>query len=111
MHNFRASGLIPHSHVRSRGCYQPAALETSYSPIFFKKNPARFCDTNHVGFWLERARHDAIAELSGGKMLTRRDILIGTGLAGVAALARPITSVFASAAQPKTPVNFKVPAG
>ena len=44
-------------------------------------------------------------------MLSRRDILIGTGLAGVAALARPITSVFASAAQPKTPVNFKVPAG
>lgn len=44
-------------------------------------------------------------------MLTRRDILIGTGLAGVAALARPMASVFASAAQPKTPVNFKVPAG
>jgi predicted TIM-barrel fold metal-dependent hydrolase len=44
-------------------------------------------------------------------MLSRRDILIGTGLAGVAALTRPITSVFASAAQPKTPVNFKVPAG
>jgi predicted TIM-barrel fold metal-dependent hydrolase len=43
-------------------------------------------------------------------MLTRREILIGTGLAGVAALTRPITSVFASAAQPKTPVNFKVPA-
>jgi predicted TIM-barrel fold metal-dependent hydrolase len=47
----------------------------------------------------------------GGKMLSRRTILIETGLAGVAALARPITSVFASAAQPKTPVNFNVPTG
>jgi predicted TIM-barrel fold metal-dependent hydrolase len=44
-------------------------------------------------------------------MLSRRDILIGTGLAGVAAFARPLSSVFASAAQPSTPVNFSVPAG
>ena len=44
-------------------------------------------------------------------MLSRRNLLIGAGAAGVAALARPFTSVFASAAQPKTPVNFKVPAG
>jgi predicted TIM-barrel fold metal-dependent hydrolase len=48
---------------------------------------------------------------TGGKMLSRRDILVGTGLAGIAALARPFTNVLASAAQPKTPVNFKVPAG
>src|ERR1700690_1012519 len=46
------------------------------------------------------------------KMISRRDMLIGTGLAGIAAaLARPISSVFASAAQPSTPVNFKVPTG
>ena len=45
-------------------------------------------------------------------MLTRREMLIGTGLAGVAAaVGRPISSLFASAAQPKTPVNFDVPAG
>ena len=44
-------------------------------------------------------------------MLSRRDILVGTGLAGIAALARPFRNVLASAAQPKTPVNFKVPAG
>jgi predicted TIM-barrel fold metal-dependent hydrolase len=44
-------------------------------------------------------------------MLSRRNLLIGAGAAGVAALARPFTSVFASAAQPKTPVNFKVPSG
>ena len=44
-------------------------------------------------------------------MLSRRDILIGTGMAGAAALARPVTNAFAIAAQPKTPVNFTVPDG
>jgi predicted TIM-barrel fold metal-dependent hydrolase len=44
-------------------------------------------------------------------MLTRREMLIETGLAGIATLAGPISSVFASAAQPSTPVNFKVPHG
>src|ERR1700690_437393 len=45
-------------------------------------------------------------------MISRRDILIGTGLAGIAAaFSRPISSVFASAAQPSTPVNFNVPHG
>jgi len=44
-------------------------------------------------------------------MQSRRDILIGAGLAGIAALARPVTSAFAIASQPSTPVNFDVPAG
>jgi predicted TIM-barrel fold metal-dependent hydrolase len=44
-------------------------------------------------------------------MKSRRDVLIGTGLAGIAALARPIASAFAVAAQPRTPVNFAVPDG
>jgi predicted TIM-barrel fold metal-dependent hydrolase len=44
-------------------------------------------------------------------MLSRREILIGTGTAGVAALTRPVTNAFAIAAQPKTPVNFTVPEG
>ena len=44
-------------------------------------------------------------------MLSRREVLIGTGMAGVAALARPIASAFATAAQPSTPVNFRVPDG
>jgi len=44
-------------------------------------------------------------------MLSRRDILVGAGMAGAAALARPIATVFATAAQPSTPVNFDVPAG
>jgi predicted TIM-barrel fold metal-dependent hydrolase len=45
-------------------------------------------------------------------MLSRRDILAGAaGIAGVAALARPLRTVFASAPEPRTPVNFKVPAG
>jgi predicted TIM-barrel fold metal-dependent hydrolase len=39
-------------------------------------------------------------------------MLIGTGLAGIAAaFARPTSSVFASASQPSTPVNFDVPRG
>lgn len=44
-------------------------------------------------------------------MPSRRDILIGAGVAGVAALARPFTTVCARAAQPSTPVAFDVPAG
>jgi predicted TIM-barrel fold metal-dependent hydrolase len=44
-------------------------------------------------------------------MLSRRDILIGTGMAGIAALAGPIANAFATAAQPRTPVNFPVPDG
>ncbi len=43
-------------------------------------------------------------------MLSRRDVLIGAGMAGASALARPIRLAFASAAQPQTPVNFDVPA-
>ena len=49
-------------------------------------------------------------QLLGGSMLSRRAIL-AAGLTGVAALVRPIKTVFATAAQPSTPVNFKVPAG
>jgi predicted TIM-barrel fold metal-dependent hydrolase len=44
-------------------------------------------------------------------MLSRRDVLMGTAAAGVAALVRGGTTVFASASQPSTPVNFDVPAG
>jgi predicted TIM-barrel fold metal-dependent hydrolase len=48
-------------------------------------------------------------------MLSRRDILIRAaaagGVAGIAALVRGETNVFASASQPSTPVNFDVPAG
>jgi len=44
-------------------------------------------------------------------MLSRRDVLAGMGVAGVAVLAGRGTPVFATAAQPRTPVNFKVPAG
>jgi predicted TIM-barrel fold metal-dependent hydrolase len=44
-------------------------------------------------------------------MLSRRDILVGTGIAGIAALARPIANAFATAAQPRTPVTFPVPEG
>ena len=44
-------------------------------------------------------------------MLSRRDLLIRAGMAGAAAFARPITTAFATAAQPSTPVNFNVPAG
>jgi predicted TIM-barrel fold metal-dependent hydrolase len=43
-------------------------------------------------------------------MLSRREVLIGTAAAGVAALIRG-TTMFASAAQPSTAVNFEVPAG
>jgi predicted TIM-barrel fold metal-dependent hydrolase len=45
-------------------------------------------------------------------MLSRRDLLIrAAGMSGVAALARPLTTVLASAPLPRTPVNFNVPAG
>jgi predicted TIM-barrel fold metal-dependent hydrolase len=44
-------------------------------------------------------------------MLSRRDILIGSVAAGTVALVRGTTTVFASASQPSTPVNFDVPAG
>lgn len=44
-------------------------------------------------------------------MLSRRDVLIGAGLASVAILARRATTAFASASQPNTPVNFDVPKG
>jgi predicted TIM-barrel fold metal-dependent hydrolase len=44
-------------------------------------------------------------------MLSRREILIGAGVAGAAALVRRLTTVFASASQPSTPVNFEVPPG
>jgi predicted TIM-barrel fold metal-dependent hydrolase len=43
-------------------------------------------------------------------MLSRRKVLIGAGVAGVGALLRGGTSVFAGASQPSTPVNFDVPA-
>ncbi|MGH9691561.1 MAG: amidohydrolase family protein [Candidatus Acidiferrales bacterium] len=43
-------------------------------------------------------------------MLSRREILIAAGAAGVAALVRPVTTVFAHASQPSTTVNFAVPA-
>jgi len=44
-------------------------------------------------------------------MLTRREVLIGAAAAGAAALVRGGITVFASASQPSTPVNFDVPAG
>jgi len=44
-------------------------------------------------------------------LLSRRDILIGAGVAGAAALARPVASAFATASQPSTPIHFRVPAG
>jgi predicted TIM-barrel fold metal-dependent hydrolase len=44
-------------------------------------------------------------------MLTRRQILIGTGIAGVVALADRVATAFANASQPSTPVNFDVPKG
>ncbi len=44
-------------------------------------------------------------------MLSRRDMLKRAGVAGAAALVRPIATAFAAAAQPSTPVNFSVPAG
>jgi len=44
-------------------------------------------------------------------MLSRRQILIGSATAGGALLARPFSSAFATAPQPKTPLNFNVPDG
>jgi predicted TIM-barrel fold metal-dependent hydrolase len=44
-------------------------------------------------------------------MLSRREVLIGAATAAAATFARGGASVFASASQPSTPVNFDVPAG
>ena len=44
-------------------------------------------------------------------MLSRRDVLRGTAITGAAALARPLTTLLASASQPSAPVNFDVPPG
>ena len=44
-------------------------------------------------------------------MLSRREVLMGAAAAAAATLVRGGTSVFASASQPSTPVNFDVPAG
>ena len=44
-------------------------------------------------------------------MLSRREVLIGTAAAAAATLVRAGTTVFASASQPSTAVNFDVPAG
>jgi predicted TIM-barrel fold metal-dependent hydrolase len=44
-------------------------------------------------------------------MLTRRDVLIGAGTAGVALFVGVTSDVFAGASQPATPVNFDVPKG
>jgi predicted TIM-barrel fold metal-dependent hydrolase len=49
-------------------------------------------------------------DFEDSRMLTRRDALIGAGIAGVAFFTRR-TTVFASASQPTTPVNFDVPKG
>jgi predicted TIM-barrel fold metal-dependent hydrolase len=42
-------------------------------------------------------------------MLSRREVLIGAGVAGLGALVRGGTVAFAGASQPSTPVNFDVP--
>ncbi|HXA57480.1 MAG TPA: amidohydrolase family protein [Candidatus Acidoferrum sp.] len=42
-------------------------------------------------------------------MLTRREVLIGAGVGAAAALAGSVETAFATAPQPKTPVNFDVP--
>jgi predicted TIM-barrel fold metal-dependent hydrolase len=44
-------------------------------------------------------------------MPSRRDILTAAGAISTAAFFRPMTSLFAAAAQPATPVDFKVPKG
>jgi predicted TIM-barrel fold metal-dependent hydrolase len=44
-------------------------------------------------------------------MLSRRDVLRGAAVTGVAALVRPLTTLMGSASQPSTPVNFDVPPG
>jgi predicted TIM-barrel fold metal-dependent hydrolase len=44
-------------------------------------------------------------------MLSRRNVLIGAAVAGAAAFARPVATVFAAASQPATLVDFDVPAG
>ena len=44
-------------------------------------------------------------------MLSRRDFLVGAGVAGVVTVAGRVTRAFAVASQPSTPVNFDVPKG
>lgn len=44
-------------------------------------------------------------------MLSRREILIGAGIAGMTTLATRVTTALAIASQPSTPVNFDVPKG
>ena len=44
-------------------------------------------------------------------MIPRRNLLKGAVAAGVAAFVHPVCNVFAKASQPRTPVNFPVPAG
>jgi predicted TIM-barrel fold metal-dependent hydrolase len=44
-------------------------------------------------------------------MLSRRDFLVGAGVAGVITVAGRVTRAFAVASQPSTPVNFDVPEG
>jgi predicted TIM-barrel fold metal-dependent hydrolase len=43
-------------------------------------------------------------------MQSRRELLAGAGIAAIAAFAGPVRDAFGSAAQPKTPVDFDVPA-
>src|SRR2546423_9826005 len=44
-------------------------------------------------------------------MPSRRDVLIAAAGVSAAAFVRPLSSVFAAASQPTTPVNSKVPKG
>ena len=44
-------------------------------------------------------------------MLTRRNILIGSAVTGVATLTRSLSSSFAENSAHISPINFKVPAG
>ena len=44
-------------------------------------------------------------------MLTRRNILIGAAVTGVATLTRSLSSSFAENSAHISPINFKVPAG
>jgi len=43
-------------------------------------------------------------------MQSRRELLAAAGIAAIAAIARPVADAFGSASQPKTAVNFDVPA-
>lgn len=44
-------------------------------------------------------------------MISRRKVLVGSAVSAAAVFARRVTTVFAKASQPMTPVNFAVPAG